>query len=63
MTKPNRDESSERRMRIALLAPANNVHTHKWLGYYDRCGIDVYAISLESHRDTEERRWPRVRTR
>jgi glycosyltransferase involved in cell wall biosynthesis len=63
VTKPNRDERSERRMRIAVLAPANNVHTHKWLAYYDRCGIDVYAISLESHRDTEEHRWPRVRTR
>jgi glycosyltransferase involved in cell wall biosynthesis len=63
MRRPDRDERSERRMRIALLAPANNVHTHKWLAYYDRCGIDVYAISLESHRDTEERRWARVRTR
>jgi glycosyltransferase involved in cell wall biosynthesis len=49
-------------MRIALLAPADNVHTHKWLDYYDRRGIDVYAISLSSHRDGENRRWPRVRT-
>ncbi|MGQ0844496.1 MAG: glycosyltransferase [Sporichthyaceae bacterium] len=56
------DERSERRMRIALLAPANNVHTHKWLDFYDRRGIDVYAISLEPHRDLEGHRWPRVKT-
>lgn len=49
--------------RIALLAPANNVHTHKWLDFYDRRGIDVCAISLEPHRDREGHRWPRVRTR
>ncbi|MGQ0464884.1 MAG: glycosyltransferase [Sporichthyaceae bacterium] len=58
----SRDERSERRMRIALLAPANNVHTHKWLDFYDRRGIDVYAISLEPHRDLEGHRWPRVKT-
>ncbi|HEX3614820.1 MAG TPA: glycosyltransferase [Sporichthyaceae bacterium] len=63
MKRGDRDERSERRMRIALLAPANNVHTHKWLDYYDRRGIDVYVISLEPHRDTEERNWPRVRIR
>ncbi len=44
-------ERSERRMRIALLAPANNVHTHKWLDFYSNRGIDVYAISLASHAD------------
>lgn len=48
-------------MRIALLAPANNVHTHKWLDFYDRRGIDVYAISLDAHRDTEGHKWSRVR--
>ncbi|MGQ0626450.1 MAG: glycosyltransferase [Sporichthyaceae bacterium] len=56
------DERRERRMRIALLAPANNVHTHKWLDFYDRRGIDVYAISLESHRETGGFARPRVRT-
>lgn len=45
-------ERSERRMRIALLAPANNVHTHKWLDFYSARGIDVYAISLESHAES-----------
>jgi L-malate glycosyltransferase len=60
--RPDRDERSERRMRIALLAPANNVHTHKWLDYYDRHGIEVFAISLAGHRDTEGHRWSRVRT-
>lgn len=59
--RPGRDERSERRMRIALLAPANNVHTHKWLDFYDRRGIDVYAISLDAHRDREGHKWSRVR--
>jgi glycosyltransferase involved in cell wall biosynthesis len=56
-----RDERSERRMRIALLAPADNVHTHKWLDFYDRRGIDVYAISLAAHTDHEGHKWGRVR--
>jgi glycosyltransferase involved in cell wall biosynthesis len=54
-------ERSERRMRIALLAPANNVHTHKWLDFYSARGIDVYAISLESHVDPAATRRPGVR--
>ncbi|MGQ0632313.1 MAG: glycosyltransferase [Sporichthyaceae bacterium] len=65
MTRPKRvaaDERRERRMRIALLAPANNVHTHKWLDFYDRRGIDVFAISLESHRESGGFTRPRVRT-
>jgi glycosyltransferase involved in cell wall biosynthesis len=57
----DRDERSERRMRIALLAPADNVHTHKWLDFYDRRGIDVYAISLAAHADAEGHKWGRVR--
>lgn len=60
--RPGPDERSERRMRIALLAPADNVHTHKWLDFYDRRGIDVYAISLEPHRDRTGFSRPRVRT-
>jgi glycosyltransferase involved in cell wall biosynthesis len=54
-------ERSERRMRIALLAPANNVHTHKWLDFYSARGIDVYAISLESHADPDPPRRPGVK--
>jgi len=60
--RPDRDERSERRMRVAILAPADNVHTQKWLSYYSAHGIEVYAISLEAHRDPEAHRWPRVRT-
>lgn len=48
-------------MRIALLAPEDNVHTAKWLDFYDSRGIDVYAISLEPHRDPAARSRRHVR--
>ncbi|WP_409252046.1 glycosyltransferase [Bacillus sp. SCS-153A] len=38
-------------MKVLLLAPANNVHTKKWLEYYNSIGIKVVNVSLENHRD------------
>ncbi|NMH67683.1 glycosyltransferase [Bacillus sp. RO3] len=39
-------------MKVLLLAPANNVHTKKWLDYYNSIGIQVMNISLENHKDS-----------
>jgi L-malate glycosyltransferase len=39
-------------MKVLLLAPANNVHTTKWLDYYNSIGIQVMNISLENHKDS-----------
>lgn len=50
------------RTKIALLAPASNVHTHKWLDFYDSRGFDVLAITLAAHADPQRRTWPHVRT-
>jgi hypothetical protein len=58
---PGPNERSERRMRIALLAPADSPYTQRWADVYASRGIDVYAISLESHRNPGGAR-PRVRT-
>jgi L-malate glycosyltransferase len=41
-------------MKVLLLAPANNVHTKKWLDYYNSVGIEVMNISLENHKDSTE---------
>ncbi|PFG04427.1 glycosyltransferase [Bacillus sp. es.034] len=41
-------------MKVLLLAPANNVHTKKWLDYYNSIGIEVMNISLENHKDSTE---------
>jgi len=50
-------------MKIALLAPANNVHTKKWLDYYNKMGYEVLNISFESHRDEGDRnQWGNVST-
>lgn len=54
-------ERSERRMRIALLAPADSPHTRRWADLYAGRGIEVYAISLDTQRDPGPSR-PRVRT-
>jgi hypothetical protein len=54
-------ERSERRMRIALLAPADSPHTRRWADFYAGRGIEVYAISLDTQRDPDPSR-PRVRT-
>ncbi len=58
---PGPYERSERRMRIALLAPANSPHTRRWTDFYASRGIEVYAISLETQPDAGPPR-PRVRT-
>jgi glycosyltransferase involved in cell wall biosynthesis len=44
-------------VKVILLAPANNTHTIKWLDYYDKKGITVINVSLESHRDVVERKY------
>ncbi|MGD6816670.1 glycosyltransferase [Metabacillus sp. 113a] len=50
-------------MKIAILAPANNVHTKKWLGFYNSKGYQVLNISFDSHTDHEDRTmWPNVQT-
>jgi L-malate glycosyltransferase len=50
-------------MKITVFAPANNVHTQKWLDYYNKKGYDVLNISFSSHRDEQDRsKWPNVRT-
>ena len=54
-------ERSERRMRVALLAPADSPHTRRWADFYAGRGIEVYAISLDTQRDSGPAR-PRVRT-
>lgn len=62
---PGPYEQSERRMRIALLAPADSPHTRRWVDFYAARGIEVYGISLESHRESQRdraRAQPRVRT-
>jgi len=33
-------------MRICYLAPANSVHTRKWVGYFSRKGHDVHLVSF-----------------
>jgi L-malate glycosyltransferase len=38
-------------MKVLLLAPANNVHTKKWLEYYNSKGIIVVNVSLANHKD------------
>ncbi|WP_019872741.1 glycosyltransferase [Sporichthya polymorpha] len=43
---PGPYERSERRMRVALLAPADSPHTRRWVEFYAGQGIEVYAISL-----------------
>ncbi|MED4455977.1 glycosyltransferase family 4 protein [Metabacillus fastidiosus] len=50
-------------MKIAVLAPANNVHTKKFLDYYNSIGFDVINISFDSHKDEEDRtQWKNVKT-
>ncbi|WP_227937212.1 glycosyltransferase [Alkalihalobacillus deserti] len=50
-------------MKIILLAPANNVHTKKWLDFYNSKGIEVVNVSFDSHRDDEDRsKWSHVKT-
>lgn len=50
-------------MKIVLLAPANNVHTKKWLDFYNSKNIEVINVSFDSHRDQEDRsKWPNVKT-
>lgn len=50
-------------MKIAILAPANNVHTKKWLDYYNEKGYETINISFESHKDIEDRtHWENVST-
>lgn len=49
-------------MKIVLLAPANNVHTHKWLDYYQKKGYQVINVSFETHRDEVDRsHWTNVK--
>jgi L-malate glycosyltransferase len=50
-------------MKIAVLGPANNVHTKKFLDYYNKKGFDVINISFDSHKDDQDRsQWKNVRT-
>jgi hypothetical protein len=58
---PGRYERSERRMRVVLLAPADDPSTRRWADFYASRGIEVYGISLASQRDSGPPR-PRVRT-
>jgi glycosyltransferase involved in cell wall biosynthesis len=49
-------------VKVILLAPANNAHTIKWLDYYDKQGIETVNVSLESHRDHDERNhWTNIK--
>ncbi|WP_335870578.1 glycosyltransferase [Bacillus sp. 2205SS5-2] len=48
-------------MKILFLAPANNVHTKKWLDYYDSIGIEVVNISLANHKDSQENSWTHIK--
>ncbi len=54
-------ERSERRMRVALLAPADSPLTRRWADFYAGRGIEVYAISLDTQREEGPAR-PGVRT-
>ncbi|WP_100374105.1 glycosyltransferase [Bacillus sp. FJAT-45037] len=50
-------------MKLVLLAPANNVHTKKWLDFYNAKGIEVVNVSFDSHKDEEDRtKWPHIKT-
>lgn len=50
-------------MKIALLAPANNVHTQKWLDFYNQKGYEIINISFKTHADTQDRsKWCNVKT-
>ncbi len=50
-------------MKIAVFAPANNVHTKKWINFYNQKGYQVINISFSTHRDHEDRsKWENVRT-
>lgn len=60
-TGPGLYERSERRMRVALLAPADSPDTRRWADLYTARGLEVYAVSLEHQRDPGPPR-PRVRT-
>lgn len=35
-------------MRICYLAPANSVHTRKWVDYFSRNGHEMHSISFHS---------------
>ncbi|MGM7702940.1 glycosyltransferase [Pseudalkalibacillus sp. Hm43] len=48
-------------MKIIILAPANNVHTIKWLDYYEELGIETINVSLENHKDYTSHNWKNVR--
>lgn len=48
-------------MKIIILAPANNVHTIKWLNYYEKLGVETINVSLENHKDHIKRDWKNVR--
>ncbi|MFD2215007.1 glycosyltransferase [Metabacillus endolithicus] len=51
-------------MKIAVLGPASNVHTKKFLDYYDKQGFDIINISFDSHKDDQDRsHWKNVKTR
>ncbi|MFV2047925.1 glycosyltransferase [Metabacillus sp. YM-086] len=50
-------------MKIAVLGPASNVHTKKFLDYYDKQGFDIINISFDSHKDDQDRsHWKNVKT-
>ncbi|MBS4195805.1 glycosyltransferase [Lederbergia citri] len=50
-------------MKVVVFAPANNVHTKKWLDYYNEQGIETINISFDTHRDEEDRsNWEWVKT-
>lgn len=50
-------------MKVAVFAPANNVHTIKWLDFYNKKGYEVINISFISHKDEQDRsKWKNVKT-
>jgi L-malate glycosyltransferase len=48
-------------MKILLMAPANNVHTIKWLNYFDQLGYEVINVSFETHYDPVPRGWKNIK--
>lgn len=50
-------------MKVVVLGPANNVHTKKFLDYYNSKGIETINVSFDTHRDDEDRnKWKHVKT-
>lgn len=50
-------------MKIIVFSPANNVHTHKWLDFYNKKGYDVLNVSFSNHKEEKQKQWNNVRTK